>query len=158
MKIFKFGVALIAMFFSVSILAEIEGTYVIEVQMGDRGGGGGGARGGGGGGGERPETTLTISVDDEGEYSATMSGWGGEQTATEVDVEENEFSITFVRQTQRGDWETTYNGEVEDGEMSGTLSMSGGDWEVEFTGKLKEEEEAEPEGEEAEAAEPEAEA
>ncbi|MCY4143152.1 MAG: hypothetical protein OXG08_05620 [Gammaproteobacteria bacterium] len=154
MKKVMYFFAMVALIASMSVFAKIEGTYVIEVSWGGGGGGGGAARGGGER--ERPEQTLTISVDDEGEYSATYAGgWGGEQEASDIEVEENEFAITFVFEMRGNEFEMTYEGQVEDGEMSGTLTTQMG--EMEFTGKLKEEEEEDTEPE-TEAAEPEVEA
>ncbi len=151
MKKVTYFFAMVALIASMSVFAKIEGTYVIETNWG--GGGGGGARGGGDY--EMPEQTLTISVDEEGAYSASYDGGRGEpRDATDVEVDENEFSITFVFEMRGNEFEMTYAGKVEDGEMSGTVTHQMG--EMEFTGKLKEEEEeTEPE---SEAAEPEVEA
>ncbi|MXZ45017.1 MAG: hypothetical protein F4Z01_08635 [Gammaproteobacteria bacterium] len=118
---------------------DIDGSYVIEVDLGDSGVSVETAT-------NQPEQTLTISASDEGEYSATLTGGlVGNAKANQVKVEENEFSITFEFDVRGGTFEMTYSGEVENGEMTGTFSSGMGDFE--FTGRLKEEDETNPEGE-----------
>lgn len=130
---FKIAMALIALFASAAVFAKISGTYVLEFE----GMGGGGGQGGG-------EVTLTLAVDDDGNYSATMASPMGEMEGESVDVEGNEFSFTTSRSTPQGDFTMSYSGTVEDGDLSGTMTH---DWgETSFTGTLKEEE-SEDEGE-----------
>ena len=133
MQKLKFVAALIMLFASATVFAKIAGTYVLEME---------GRQGRGG------ETTLTFAVDDEGTYSATMASDWGENEGSDVKVDGNEFSFSVTMETQGGDFTLSYSGKVEDGELSGTMSSEG--FEMNFTGKLKEEEEEE-EGEEAEA-------
>lgn len=138
MQKLKFLAALIVLFASATVFGKIAGTYVLEFEgMGSRGGGDG------------SESTLTLAVDDEGNYSASMSmGAMGEVEGQDVEVDGNEFSFSVIRETPRGDFSMSYSGTIEDGELSGTMSSD--QFEMNFTGKLKEEEEEE-EGEEAEA-------
>jgi hypothetical protein len=102
-----------------------------------------GARGGDGG-----EVTLTLAVDDEGNYSAKLAmGPMGESEGQDVEVDGNEFSFTVTRETQRGDFSMSYSGTIEDGVLEGTMSS---DWgEGNFTGKLKEEESEEEDSDES---------
>lgn len=133
MQKLKVAAALIALFASATVFAKITGTYVLEFEgMG------------GGGGGQGGEVTLTLAVDDEGKYSATMTSPMGDLEGDSVEVDENEFSFTVTRETPQGDFSMSYSGTVEDGEITGTLTH---DWgEASFTGKLKEEEPTEEEG------------
>lgn len=125
----KFVAALIAIFASATVFAKIAGTYVVEFEgMPTRGG----------------ETTLTFAVDDEGNYSATLSSAMGDMEGDSVEVDGNEFAFSVTREGPQGDFTMSYSGKVEDGEMSGTLTHNWG--EASFTGKLKEEE-SEEEGE-----------
>ncbi|MCY3884152.1 MAG: hypothetical protein OXG24_04465 [Gammaproteobacteria bacterium] len=112
---------------------DIEGTYVIAVDLGDQANPIEAA-------GDQPEQTLTIGIDESGEYSAFLSGGlVGDQKADEVNVDKNEFSITFVLEVRGGMFEMSYIGKVKDGELSGTFSSGMGDFD--FTGTLKEDDE-----------------
>ena len=128
--------ALITLFATATAFADITGTYVLEFEgMGQ------------GGGGDRGEMTLTLAVDDEGNYSAKLAmGSMGESEGSDVEVDGNEFSFTVTRETPRGDFSMTYSGTVEDGELTGSIGTDWGD--NPFTGKLKEEE-SEEEGDDA---------
>ena len=132
MQKLKYAVALIALFASASVFAKIAGTYVLEME------------GMGRGGGQDVEVTLTLAVDDEGNYSATMAmGSFGETEGEDVEVDGNEFSFSVTRESQQGSFSMTYSGTVEDGELEGTITHDFG--EMSFTGKLKEEETEEEE-------------
>lgn len=114
-------IAIIAVFASLSIGAEIEGTYVLENKNKFK---------------SKNEATLTINVDDKGEYSATLDGGFDTITdAEDIEVDGNEFEATFL--VGRGDLEVelTYSGRVEDGNLTGTISTSNGA-EVELVGKI----------------------
>lgn len=144
MQKLKIAAALIVLFGSATVFAKITGTYVLEFE------------GMGGGGGQGGEVTLTLAVDDEGSYTATMSSQMGDMEGDSVEVDGNEFSFSTTRETPQGDFTMSYSGTVEDGELTGTLTH---DWgEASFTGKLKEEESSEEEDGDESGAEEESEA
>lgn len=139
MSKFVIAVTIVALILGTAAFGDIQGSYVIEVDLGDSGVGVETAT-------NRTEQTLTINVSDEGDYSATLAGGlVGEADADQVRVDKNEFSITFEFDVRGGTFKMTYSGDVEDGEMTGTFSSGMGDFE--FTGKLKEEDETNTEGE-----------
>lgn len=110
-----------ALLFSLGIFAAVEGTYVLETDENSSNEG---------------NSTLTIDVDDEGEYSATLKSSSGAFTYTDdVVVDENKFKSTFPYWDLSGEHEITYSGSVENGKLTGTVS---GDFEdvVEFAGSL----------------------
>lgn len=112
---------------------DIEGTYVIEVDLGDQANPIEAT-------GDRPEQTLTICINESGEYTAFLAGGlGSEQDADMIVVDKNEFSITFVSEVRGGTFEMSYFGKIKDGELSGTFSSGMGDFD--FTGTLKEDDE-----------------
>ncbi|MCY4142971.1 MAG: hypothetical protein OXG08_04680 [Gammaproteobacteria bacterium] len=112
-----------ALFASLSILAGIEGTYVLETSESESNVG---------------NPTLTISVNDEGTYSATLTSSSGSYSYTDdIVVDENKFKTTFPYWNLRGEQEITYSGQVENGKLRGTVSSDHGGV-FEFVGSLKE--------------------
>ncbi len=98
--------------FSVGILAGIEGTYVLEVAENRS---------------KVGQPTLSINVDDEGSYSATLTSQFGAVTNTDdVMVRANEFEATFVLKAGRGEFKVVYEGSVKNGMLSGTISSDFG--------------------------------
>ncbi len=113
----------------VPILGGIEGTYVLDTYRSNE---------------ERPvwkqrETTLTISVGEDQEYSATLKSPYSTMNTEDVELDANEFQIKFFERASPYDVEFTYAGTVEDGKMSGTISASTGDFSAdsELIGNLK---------------------
>ena len=136
---FKIVAALIALFASVSLIAEVAGTYEIEfVGMAAAG-----------------PTTLTMEKDDEGNYSGELSGSSGGMTETyeieEVTVDGDKFSFTMTIEAEGMSMSFEYSGEVDGDEISGKISTEMGDIEFEGTRQAEEEEDSEEESEAAEA-------
>lgn len=114
---------------SVSVFGGIEGTYVLNPRRDDE---------------DRPvwkqrETTLTISVAEDEEYSATLKSPYSTMSTEDVELDANEFQIKFFEEASPYDIEFTYAGTVEDGKMSGTITASTGDFSAdsELIGNLK---------------------
>ena len=77
-----------ALLASVSIFGEIEGTQVLDTN---------------GGGEDRPvwkprETTLTIGVDENEGYSATLKSPNSVLNTNDVALNDNEFQVKFLRE------------------------------------------------------------
>ena len=108
---------------SQSINPEIVGTYLLDVKSNTW---------------KRRHPELTINRDDEGEYSASLNALKVTET-NNVSGEGNEFKATFTISTNMGDMDLTYAGRVEQGKLSGTITESMFDTEVELVGKLKKE-------------------
>ena len=95
---------------------------------GDGPGGGGGGRGGGGrrggafGGGTQ---TLTLSVQGE-TLQGTLEGERGSAELKSIILEGNKITFTVERDTPRGTFEATYNGEIDGDTMTGTMQGSRG--------------------------------
>ena len=113
-----------ALFVSLAILAGIEGSYVLETYKSKS---------------QLRKPTLTISVNKEGEYSATLTSSSGAYSYTDdVVVDKNKFESVFPYFDSRGEQEITYSGRLENGKLYGKVSsMHGGMFE--FQGILKEE-------------------
>ena len=114
---------------SVSSFGGIEGTYVLETRRD---------------GEDRPvwkprETTLTINVGDEENYSATLKSPNSSMSTEDVELDDNEFRVKFLEEASPYDIEFTYAGTVEDGKMSGTITASTETFSVdsELIGNLK---------------------
>ncbi|MXW08022.1 MAG: hypothetical protein F4Z87_07900 [Gammaproteobacteria bacterium] len=105
---------------SQSINPKIVGTYILDSKSFSR----------------KPE--LTIELDTDGEYSATLVASKVTET-DDVEGEDNEFSATFTISTNMGDMDITYAGRVEKDRLSGTITESMFGTEVELAGKLKKE-------------------
>lgn len=128
----RLAVATATLIGSLTALAAIEGTYVLSDDQDDN------RRF------NKKETTLAINVDDEGQYLATLTSSFGAITKTnDIEVTEDGFAATFVLSTSQDELEVTYEGEVKDGNLSGTITSrigeEGDEIEVKLTGKLKEE-------------------
>lgn len=106
------GVSLVLIVVSLSLHAKIEGIYVLE---------------------ESDESRLmwkqrqmTIRVDEEGEYSATLTKETGEVllTTQDIEVEQNKFKAVFTISSDLGEMDITFAGRVVDGKIDGTISES----------------------------------
>lgn len=118
------GLSSFALIASLSVLAEIEGTYELEDTEESRF--------------KWQRPTLTIKLSQEGEYSATLTKNSGEVllNTDDVEVEKNEFKATFTTTTSLGDLDFTFAGQVNDGKLFGTISESMFSTEVKLAGKL----------------------
>lgn len=112
-----------ALMVSAGILAGIEGTYVLETN---------------GNKSTVKQPTLTINIDDEGSYSAMLtSQFGAVSNTDDVTVKENELRATFVLEAGQGEFKVSYEGKVENGMLSGTISSDFGA-SVELVGRHQE--------------------
>ncbi|MDE0093369.1 MAG: hypothetical protein OXO49_02575 [Gammaproteobacteria bacterium] len=118
------GLSSFALIASLSVQAEIEGTYELEDTEESRF--------------KWQRPTLTIKLSQEGEYSATLTKNSGEVLLNTdvVEVEKNEFKATFTTTTSLGDLDFTFAGQVNDGKLFGTISESMFSTEVKLAGKL----------------------
>ena len=148
MKRFIFGVG--AIILSVAYFAEpgeaqdavdLAGSweFTMEAPQG-RGGGGGGGRGGGGGGrgggrgGAFGGGTQTLMFSLQGEtLQATLEGERGSAELKNIMLEGNKITFTVERETPRGTFEATYNGEISGDTMTGTMEGPGGRFTVNWT-------------------------
>lgn len=138
------AVAIATLIGSLTVFAKVEGTYVLSNDQDDNSPF------------DPKQTTLAINVDDEGKYSATLtSGFGAVNNSDNVEVTDDEFEASFVLSTSQGEFTVTNAGKVKNGSLSGTLSGTlseeGDEIKVNFTGKLKEENEPDSDKEAAEA-------
>ncbi len=118
------GLSSFALIASLSVQAEIEGTYELEDTEESRF--------------KWQRPTLTIKLSQEGEYSAILTKNSGEVllNTDDVEVEKNEFKATFTTTTSLGDLDFTFAGQVNDGKLFGTISESMFSTEVKLAGKL----------------------
>ncbi len=148
MKRFIFGVG--AIILSVAYFAEpgeaqdavdLAGSweFTMEAPQG-RGGGGGGGRGGGGGGrgggrgGAFGGGTQTLMFSLQGEtLQGTLGGERGSAELKNIMLEGNKITFTVERETPRGTFEATYNGEISGDTMTGTMEGPGGRFTVNWT-------------------------
>ena len=84
---------------------------------GGRGGGRGGRRGGAFGGGTQ---TLILSVQGE-TLQGTLEGERGSAELKNIILEGNKITFAVERETPRGTFEATYNGEIDGDTMTGTM-------------------------------------
>lgn len=119
------GAGLLALTASVSVFAEIEGTYILEDSEESRF--------------KWRQPELTIKVDDEGQYSATLNKGSGELllATSDVEIDQGEFKAVFTMSSTLGDLNITFAGRVVDGTMTGTISESMFSSEVKLAGELK---------------------
>ncbi|MYF38648.1 MAG: hypothetical protein F4219_07790 [Gammaproteobacteria bacterium] len=119
------GAGLLALTASVSVFAEIEGTYILEDSEESRF--------------KWRQPELTIKADDEGQYSATLKKGSGEVLleTSDVEVDQREFKAVFTMSSTLGDLNVTFAGSVVDGKMTGTISESMFSSEVKLTGDLQ---------------------
>ncbi len=98
--------------------------FTMEAPQG-RGGGGGGGRGGGGGGrrgGAFGGGTQTLMLSVQGEtLQGTLEGERGSAELKNIILEGNKITFTVERETPRGTFEATYNGEIDGDTMTGTM-------------------------------------
>ncbi len=119
----KLLLASLALFASTAIFGNIAGTYVLdqeenESNLGER-------------------WSMTLSVDDEGNYSATVTTLKEELNAESVEVDGKKFSFSITREDANSDYKVLYSGTVENGKMSGSFTI--GEGKMFFSAKLKEE-------------------
>ncbi len=131
---FKIVAALIALFASASLIAEVAGTYEIEF-VGMAG---------------APPSTLTMEKDDKGNYSGEISGGAGGEALDidEITVDGDKFSFTITTPETEGiSMSLEYSGEVDGDKISGTISTDWGEVEFEGTRQAEEEEDSEEDSE-----------
>ena len=133
----KFLIASLTLFASTAIFGSIAGTYVLDQEENESN--------------LDERWSMTLSVDDEGNYSATVTTLKEELKATSVEVDGNEFSFSITREIAKSDYEVVYSGTVEDGVITGSITIGKG--KMFFSAKLKEEEQEEAPAEEQEAPE-----
>lgn len=106
------GISLVVIAATVSLHAEVEGVYVLEDSDESRF--------------QWKQPELTIKVDDEGEYSATLTKESGEVllTTQDVEVEQSKFKAVFSMSSDLGEMDITFAGKVIDGNITGTISES----------------------------------
>lgn len=122
MKGFQYIAASGALIVSIGVFAGIEGTYIIDAN-GNRS--------------NLRQPTLTINIEDDGSYSATLtSQFGAVSKTDDVSVNENELKATFILEAGQGEFKISYEGEVENGMLSGTISSDFGA-SVELVGRLQ---------------------
>ena len=121
------GASIVALFVPLSLHAEIEGTYVLEDTEESRY--------------KWTQPELSIEVDDEGEYSATLTKKSGEVLleTENIEVDEKEFKATFTTSSGLGEFDITFAGRVKDSKLSGTISESIFGSEVKFIARFKDE-------------------
>lgn len=84
-----------------------------------------------------PQTQAIKIVQDGEKITVTMEGRGGETTG-EGTIKDNKIEWKITRETQRGEFTSTYTGTVDGDTMSGTMAMSMGNMEPrEWTAKKK---------------------
>lgn len=126
----------LALFASPAIFGNIAGTYVLDQEENESN--------------LDERWSMTLSVDDEGNYSATVTTLKEELKATSVEVDGYEFSFSITREDANSDYQVMYSGSVKNGKMSGSFTI--GEGEIFFSAKLKEEDsEEEPETDESKA-------
>ncbi|MYD44914.1 MAG: hypothetical protein F4W92_00970 [Gammaproteobacteria bacterium] len=122
---FLCGVSLVVFVASVSIFAEVEGTFVLEDSEESRFTW------------KQPE--LTIRADDEGRISAVLTDSSGDilLESEEVEVDGQEFKAIFTLSSDLGEFTIKYAGQVENGNLTGAITESMFGSEVKLVGKLK---------------------
>lgn len=91
--------------------------------------------------------SMTLAVDDDGNYSATVTTLKDELKAESVEVDGKEFSFSITREDANSDYKVLYSGTVENGKMSGSFTI--GEGKMFFSATLKEEEPEEASEEDA---------
>ena len=106
------GISLLLIVASHALHAEIEGTYVLDDSDESRF--------------KWKQPELTIKIDDEGEYSATLTKESGEVllTAQDVEVEQSNFKALFSMSSDLGEIDITFAGKIDGGKITGTISES----------------------------------
>ena len=122
------GITLVFIVTSLSLHAEVDGTYVLE-------------------GSEKSsfqwkQPELTIKADDDGKYSATLTKGTGEVllTTQDIEIDDSEFTAVFTMSSDLGDLDITFTGIIVDGKITGTISESMFSSEVKLVANLKTEE------------------
>ena len=115
--------ALAALLASLAVFAKIEGTYVLEADTSSS---------------NIEDSTLEISVNKDGRYSATLaSSLNVLQYSENIVVDESRFKASFFLSESNAEQEITFTGRVENGQLIGTFS-TGSNGEFDFTGNLGE--------------------
>ena len=115
--------AFAALLASLAVFAKIEGTYVLEADASNS---------------KIEDSTLEISVNKDGRYSATLaSSLNVLQYSENIVVDENGFKASFFLSESNAEQEITLTGRVENGQLIGTFS-TGSNGEFKFTGNLGE--------------------
>ncbi len=120
----KLLLASVALVTSTTVFGDIAGTYVLD-QDED-------------GSNEDARWSMTLAVDDDGNYSATVTTLKDELKAESVEVDGKEFSFSITREDAKSDYKVLYSGTVENGKMSGSFAI--GEGKLFFSATLKEEE------------------
>ncbi|MYC24405.1 MAG: hypothetical protein F4X56_00635 [Gammaproteobacteria bacterium] len=123
------GISFVVLVASASIFAEVEGTYILEDSEESRF--------------KWKQPELTIKTDGEGGYSAVLTDSSGEVLleSAEIEVDGQQFTAIFTLSSDLGDLEITYVGELENGNLTGTITESMFGTEVKLVGTLKTEDE-----------------
>ena len=126
---FLCGVGFFIVTASVSIFAGVEGTYVLEDSEESRF--------------KWKQPELTIKADDEGGYSVVLTDSSGEVLldSEDIEVDGQNFKAIFTLSSDLGDLNITYAGQVENDQLTGTITESMFGTEVKLVGSLKSEDE-----------------
>ncbi|MXW52841.1 MAG: hypothetical protein F4X44_12570 [Gammaproteobacteria bacterium] len=120
----KLLLASVVLVTSTTVFGDIAGTYVLD-QDED-------------GSNEDARWSMTLAVDDDGNYSATVTTLKDELKAESVEVDGKEFSFSITREDANSEYKVLYSGTVENGKMSGSFAI--GEGKMFFSATLKEEE------------------
>lgn len=107
--------------------ADLAGSWELTMEL-PEGGGGRGGRGGGFGG---PQT-LVLSVQAE-VLQGTLESQAGSIDLNDIGLQAGTITFTVERQTQRGASESTYTGEIEGNTITGTMTVGGGRFTINWT-------------------------
>ena len=101
--------ALAALLASLSVFAKIEGAYVLEADASSS---------------KIEDSTLEISVNEDGQHAATLTNSLGVLLYTEdIDVDESDFEANFFMWESKGEQQLTLTGRLENGELIGKFSI-----------------------------------
>ncbi len=113
-----------ALLVSLAAFAKIEGIYVLEAGVTSP---------------KVQDSTLEISVDKDGRYSATLTdSLSVLQYTEDIVVDESGFKASFFLSESNGEKHLTFTGRFENGELIGKASTSS-DGEIDFVGNVDEE-------------------
>lgn len=113
-----------ALLVSLAAFAKIEGVYVLEAGVTSP---------------KVQDSTLEISVDKDGRYSATLTdSLSALQYSENIVVDESGFKASFFLSKSNAEQEITFTGRVENGQLVGTFS-TGSNGEIDFIGNVDEE-------------------
>ncbi len=113
-----------ALLVSLAVFAKIEGIYVLEADVTSS---------------KVQDSTLEISVDKDGRYSATLTdSLNVLQYTEDIVVDESGFKASFFLSESNGEKHLTFTGTFEDGELIGKASTSS-NGEIDFIGNVDDE-------------------